>query len=423
MSPHRDQNQNHSHHRYRFLVIGQDAFALAAFGHLVTAYGEEEVGLMALDPITGQDLRKRALEDFTFKKPNQLRGEANIAYMKGQYPESFKSVDPRQSLRSFFYKGKNFHPFDDEQPRPSPSPSPSRLRSQKLLPGEEFFTNCSIEVEAHVINPLFTSQKEGLFQAAVERRFLDQTPIKIEFCDSSPSSDSSPPFRLFASRGDTIECEHLIWAHLPYGIVKLLSDKMDFDTHFIEFCETTRHPQTLYVKFEFQTPINVSVHHPQGTIFLPLNYTHEWGHFIGELQFQTWAQGGHGHGQGNSVQHMEFVTFIDDKDQQHSGLGPSGEEAVFKKIRILKRHLKRIYPAFEASIENEVISLNESLPVYPITDDIFYKARNRNHLKNITFVGPRAPLKKEQTALSHFARGLAGLHSMMSKLSGSSSVK
>ena len=336
----------------RYLVIGSDVFSLAAFDRLKKLHGEDHVVILAEIEFSRSSI--------SLKGPGLLRGDANISYVREYNPNLLKDINP---IDSIFYKNKNFRSFN----------GPSR--PEKLLPLEEFFVHPRIDTD---IDDLYCIEDKDTFLSSVKSRQIKQRPVKIERYIADEAEEETN-FKVIHS-GGSITCQHLIWGDSPYDFFKLCSDKRifndkDFSCHF-----TGKEVNALYVKFKLKKMISDR----RETLFLPLSYTHEWGHFIGEFQSK------------NDGQEIEFVTFLDKEE--------ASEEEIIKKIKILKRGLTKIYPSFKKLIEREWISLDEiSLD---FSDNLFPQISSLDYLDFVGQTTPMGPSKKE---LSHLARGLESL--------------
>ena len=103
------------------------------------------------------------------------------------------------------------------------------------------------------------------------------------------------------ANGLIIECENLYWGESPYQLYHLLSNKSVFDNETVEYLESTKTPLALYVNFNFE---NVVIDKEE-TIFFPLSFTHEWGHFIGDVSNVD---------EENVKQVARFVTFVNKEE-------------------------------------------------------------------------------------------------------------
>ena len=338
-------------HYVRYLIAGSDTFSLLAFDRLVRLYGKDQVGLLCNLKITESSI--------ALKGPGPLRKEANISYLKKHNHNLFQNND---LINSVFFKEKKFHSFF------------GKSLSEKLLPAEDFYIHPRIDINMENFLS-FENKKE--FLSLVNSRQIKHIPVSI-YRYISENSEEEVNFKIVHSDG-TITCNHLIWGYSPSAFLRICSDKRIFGEK-IEYNTSDREIHALYVRFKLKEQIS----NQKETLFIPLSYTHPWGHFIGEFQTQ------------NGKQEVEFVTFLD-KDQ-------ANEDEVIKKIKILKRNLKKIYPNFKKFIQKESIGLDEiSLD---FLDELYPRISSLDY---IDFIGQTAPMNQIHQNLSHFARGLESL--------------
>jgi hypothetical protein len=119
------------------------------------------------------------------------------------------------------------------------------------------------------------------------------------------------------------------------------------------------------------------------TLFIPLSYTHEWGHFVGEFK-------------NKGFQEIEFMHFVDE-DQ-------SSEEDISRTIRLLKKNMEKIFDQFTKNEHREFISLEQEIGCLKIDDNLFRTSLDslKEILKNFTFIGINAPIANEHRVQSIF---------------------
>ena len=353
----------------KHIVVGDDFFTLALYKTLVDKHGKDNVSLLIEHEFSERDLLPMG--------PSMIRGQKNIDAFKAAFPEiQLKETQ----LTSTFFKEQKFREFG------------GRAKPEKLLWSEEFFVEPRVELN---LREAFPALFEGEFLTQVNECRLDMVLTGVT---TQEATDLVEPayFSLHCANGMNLECEHLYWGRGPRKFLDLYSDKNSLSDDFIQFCEETHTPAALYVDLEFQKPLTERLE----TIFIPHSYTHEWGHFVGEFSEIE---------KGAGSQNASFVTYID-KDH-------TSEEDLSKKIRLLKRHLEKIFPEFSKISYSEYIKLSESSPCLKIDDPLFLKVRNE--IKNLKMVSVNAPLgevcdKNEScedsvVAPSFFVRGALSL--------------
>ncbi len=335
------------------VVVGDDVFSLALFYQLKNKFGADSVTL-----ISERDIEQSSL---VLDGPSTLRGEANISLFKNFFPEKVKNI----KTGAEFFKDLRFKKFD------------GRSKSEKLLWGEEFFTQDHVEISESEIFPFLNSSDfiESLKPCHIKKRL---TEIK-------KSDEENSNWELYTSDGESLCVKSLYWGLGPKEFLNLFSQKSQLSNEFIEFCDGAGTHMSLIVKFIFERPLTDK----EETIFIPLSYTHEWGHFVGEFK-------------ENSAQFLAFI------DKNHTS-----EEEVSKKIRILKKNLEKIFPDFKTISYQEYVSLTPKSPCQNIDDSLFPKQEFSE--RGLFFFGVNAPLNEEEIKtdsfayptnnISHFMRG------------------
>lgn len=325
------------------LVVGEDLFAMDLTLSLREKYGKENVSLLSLKPLTENDLHLMG--------PSLLRGEDNIKQFQKLCPDvQINKVDARTS----FYKEGSFRDFG------------GRSKSEKLLWGEEAFVDNRVDLDEQELFPFL--KEENVFEK-IKESSIDYIPLKIKKVE--PADLIEPDyFHITCSNGTQLNVENLYWCYSPQHFLNLYENKNELTDEFMEFCEETKAPSTLYIEFEFESAIAEN----NETVFLPLSYTHEWGHFIGE--FAPMVSGG-------GKQRAKFMTFIDTDS--------TNEEEISKKIRLLKRQLEKIYEKFKTISYTEFITLTDKSVCLNFDDSI--TSNIKKELPRLSFAGLCAPLE------------------------------
>ncbi|GAB4415351.1 MAG: hypothetical protein OHK0056_22910 [Bacteriovoracaceae bacterium] len=358
----------------RHIVVGSDLFSVSLYQTLVEKFGANEVKLICDRPISEQEL--------TPQGPSTLRGEASIKLVRKMFPNTELTVVEKPSV---FFKDMEFKPFG------------GRAKSEKLLWSEDFFVAPRAIVNWNELCPILNSPE---LIAKIESEKLPY--ILSNILKVAPEDLIAPAhFRLETTKGFDLECEFLYWGKGPLNFLNLFKNKEELSDKFIEFCEQTNTPAKLAIKMVFEIPITDMVE----TIFIPLSYTHEWGHFIGEFTNLN---------DGSQV--GEFICFV---DPEHND-----EEELSKKVRALKKSLEKIFEKFSATKYSEYITLSESAPSLTIDDALFSEvAKELDHLK---FIATNAPLihldiidhekTVESREVHEFARSLANYREIVASL-------
>ncbi len=336
----KEENQQSKEIYKQHLVVGDDLFSVALYKELHKKFGADKVALICAHAFNEQDLSPLG--------PSTLRGEANISKFQTLFPD----VDLKLTeAPSEFFKELKWRPFG------------GRAKSEKLLWNEEFFVKKRANFNIESVFPFLN--EEGLFDE-LEAARIDQRVVEIEKLEAS-DSEAPTNFSLKVSNGDVVGCEQLYWAQGPQSFFELYSDKAELSDEFVQFCEATQSPAALYVRLDYEKPVTDKFE----TLFIPLSYTHEWGHFVGEFN----CVGDEGH------QRAEFVTFMD-KDA-------TTEEEITKKIRLLKKNLEKIFGVKNEYLTGEFIKLSDSSPCLKVDDSAFEKIKSDwSYLKLASVNGP-----------------------------------
>jgi hypothetical protein len=313
------------------LVVGKDMFAVTLFRELVSKHGAENVRLLSEDQILSSDSM--------IKGPGTIRGEENQKVIHDLFPESTVKKINKPSI---FYKDMTWKTFG------------GRSKPEVLKFDEEFFTHTRFEI------PLTEIEN-------IEDSYL----VKIK---SIARKDDK--FLVECINGTEFSAEKLYFGKSPYHYMHLFQDKSGLSDRFIQFCESTQTSSALFVKFIFNKPISDI----EETMFIPLSYTHEWGHFVGE--FKT----------TNDKQSIEFVHFIDE-DQ-------TSEEDISRTIRQLKKSLEKIFENFLSSKSEEYIAIEHEIGCLKIDDKAYDDCleSDKDNTNNLYFIGINAPI-----AMAHCA--------------------
>ncbi len=321
------------------LVVGGDIYALATYKTLCEKYGRENVLLLNSRPISMDDLK--------IQGPSTLRGKANLSVFNHLYPELNSSLEGSDS---YFFKESRLHPFK------------GRAKPEKLLWGEEFFSTPRVDYNPFILFPYLN-----------DPNFFLALNIQV---DSIISISQEENFEIKTASGKNITSQNLYFGDGPYQFAKLFTPKEKLSNDFLQFCEETKSPLSLKIKFIFSSPVTENL----STIFIPLSQTYEMGHFVGEFKFEDTKQIGN------------FIHFID--------LSHSSEEEIGKRIRLLKRNLEKIIPNFKKISYKEYISLSHKTPPTSISDEKF---ENVSHeVKNLFFIGENAAFSSANSLKNKF---------------------
>ena len=172
---------------------------------------------------------------------------------------------------------------------------------------------------------------EALFPCLRDRNFiqnLGQIPAhSLKRVEKLPRH-----YRLECTGGNVLECEHLYWGRGPWQLLHLYHRPGQALTGL---CHKSPPLGALFVRYEFAAPIAVR----EETLFFPLSYTHPWGHFVGEF------------GRDGA---LELVGPFDRENVS--------EEEIGRRIKMLGRHLEKIFPNFKREYLRRFIRLEDFCP-------------------------------------------------------------
>lgn len=332
-------------HRVYHLVLGKDIFAVSIYDDLKNKFGKENVRLLSHGKIQAADLLP--------KGPTLLRGEANRLALSKVYPEL--SLQDHKTIGALFYKDMSWKKFE------------GRSKSEPLKFDEPFFTTERLDID---YRQLF---EEKYFQES----FLENINSEVDILDIHSINKIDEIWIVECLNGTTFYTEFLYCGLTPYLFLKHYSDKNALTDTFIEFCEKTITPSVLHMSYLFKgSSEKFKVLSLEETLFIPLSYTHEWGHFIGEFSKQS-----------TGCSEFSCIYYIDQNT--------NSEEDVTRIIRTLKKNLEKIFKNFFLSSPEEFISFENETMSLNVDDELFSHEVNKNpdFYQNLFFIGTNAPLK------------------------------
>ena len=347
----------------RHLVVGEDVHSVALYKTLKEKFGESEVQLLCKKELSPLEILP--------KGPSSLRGEANIEAFKKLYPEvEIKEVEGEAE----YFKEQEFRKFS------------GRGKPEKLLWGEEFFKGKRAELDLSQVYPFLNDTE---FFTNINEKKWDNTLVSVNQVGPTELLENAC-WSVSTTNGEEIKAEHLYWGLGPQSFLKSYENKNNLSDEFMEFCESTGAPASLFIKYVFDEPITDKTE----TMFVPLSYTHEWGHFIGEF------------GEENGKQTIEFILYVD--INQHN------EEDISRKIRLLKRHIEKIFKKAKKISCTEFIVLEKHTSCPNIDDDLYQKGRGS--VKNLSMVSVNGPFEENAPTLGMFEDSVLGPSHLMRAL-------
>lgn len=352
------------------LVVGKDIFAVSLYLKLKEIYGASAVRLLSEDAILRADLFP--------KGPSLIRGESNHKIMRTLFSDAIDNTFDRPAM---FYKDMTWKSFA------------GRSKSEALIFDEEFYTGARLNVDYDKIFPTISD-------ATLEEVNKDAYQVRLKAIKRNGIG-----FTVECINGTEFSTEKFYFALSPARYLSHYSTKSELSDEFIQFCESTKTSSALFVKFIFS---DKPLSDLKETLFIPLSYTHEWGHFIGEFSDHS------------GVQEIEFIHFLDE-DQ-------ASEEDVSRIIRLLKRNMEKIFENFLKIKSHDFIALEQEIGCLKIDDALFAKAieKERAIVENLFFIGMNAPIQVTHNSGSIFeystlrvsgmARGLLAYQEILKKI-------
>lgn len=347
----------------RHLVVGEDIHSVALYKSLKEKFGEAEVALLCKKELSPLELLPHG--------PSDLRGDTNINLFKEMFPEAKISIHEEEAE---YFKEQEFRKFS------------GRGRCEPLLWGEEYYKSKRADINLSEIYPFLNDLE---FFKMLNLVTLKNAVTDIHQIDASDLIENAN-WSLETTVGESIQAEHLYWGAGPQSFLSSYKDKNKLTNKFIEFCESTEAPASLYLKFIYDEPISEKAE----TLFVPLSYTHEWGHFIGEF------------GTENGKQSIEFILYVDIFQQN--------EEDISRKIRLLKRHVEKIFKKAKNISSTEFIYL-ESHTACPKIDDSLYKDSFEN-MPNLEMISTNGLITVNKEGSGSFEDSLGGVTHLMRAL-------
>ena len=322
----------------KHVVVGNNYEAVYGLLRLVKKYGEENVLLVTSSPLNGSMIK----EQLKCILPT-VRDEQSAELLRSHFP--FLEIIPSQSGVSFYKDGK-FHQWG------------GKAKPMPLLEGEEFFANTFYQVK---IENLFEQEWE-----LVEKLLENNQSIKyINEIEKTQPTDLVEPvnMKLKTADNEIVSCEELYWFDSPKHFLGKLVDKSDVSDKLIEFVGSQRTLGGLVVHFE----CDGMAHEKDGTYLLPQSLTHEWGHFVCNIDKYDPAE---------ESQKLTCMMIIRDEDDM-------SEEDLAKKVRLMKRVMERSMDQFKGMKFTEYIYYNDELLFSSFNDDLseqIIKEENHFHL-------------------------------------------
>ncbi|MCT4642114.1 MAG: hypothetical protein N4A33_07410 [Bacteriovoracaceae bacterium] len=349
---------------FKHLVIGDDAFAVLKYLNLKSKYSDESIGLISKTMLT-----KKLVENFFRCQIGTIRSEACAELLVSKNPR-FEIL--KESETPSFYKDTKFHTFG------------GRAKPFTLMEDEDFFTSSKYNYKWQA---LFESEVlENLddhILANQHQKFIEE----IELIDPTDLVEKAF-YRITTSENEEFECENLYWAGSPKLFYSLVSNKDKLDDSVHSYCNQIETRTSLSVHFECKGQI----YENSGTLFLPQSATHEWGHFIADIEDYDPAA---------NIQKLTCLMFVTEDIIT--------EEDLAKKIRLMTRTIERILPNFSKVEVTEHIHYEDDSFIKNIKDE-FADSMKSSH-ESLNFVGLGAPISgmDDSESIKYLTRAILSL--------------
>lgn len=337
------------------LIVGKDIFAISLYKSLVEKHGESSVRLLSEDQISSADI--------LMKGPSTIRGEENKKVIQNLYPDIATEAVNAASL---YYKDLTWKAFG------------GRSKPEALKFDEEFFVSSRLNVDESSFHSWFINSEETIHE-------INSKAYQVKIKSIIQTDEK---YLVECINGTEFKTRKLYFGKSPFYFLNHYTEKNHLSDHFIQFCESTKTVHGLFIKYIF----NEKLTELNETLFIPLSYTHEWGHFVGEFKTQ------------NNKQVAEFLHYI---DEDHTN-----EEEISRTIRQLKKSFEKIFENFSKIKFQEFISIEDEMGCLKIDDSLFDKCLDENFtlLNNLHFIGVNAPIKKADCGNASFEYSREGVN-------------
>jgi len=351
-----DHNQQVTKQYFEHIVYGDNSYAVLTYLNLCNKFGSEKVRLVCGNVI-GQD---SILSEWRCSI-NTLRSEtvAKTLTDKMAQLEIFASNTPVT-----FYKDTKFHKFG------------GRAKPHVLMEDEDFFLNPFININ---LQNLFTEDVWNSLDEKLKDGQLNKYIAEIELTDPTDLIEKTN-FRIITGEFESLNCENLYWCANPKKLYNLISNKDKCDDSLAKYCSQLQARTSLVINFVCDREIYES----EGTVFLPQSVTHDWGHFVADFKPFDPA---------DKTQDFSMLMFVGDDDVT--------EEAIAKKIKLMKRVAERILPDFSKCNYTEHIHYDENMFITN-TDDSLKESLETTH-PNLKLIGQGAPIEAEDSESFRYA--------------------
>ena len=315
---------------YRVALVGLNWATLRLFSFFAQKFGSDQVVIIE---------HKGWSEDHLFYPgPCVDRGESSEVLLRHFFPH----ISLEGGREPLFYKNKKFYQFS------------GRAKPYPLKEGEVYFKESCRFFEPKV---LLDSCGEDIMKLA-QQSLINEKIVEIDY-------DFSGFFMILGNSCEVV-CESLLYGHSPREFIRLFKGSKKLKKGFIDFSSQFEKSFSLVVNFESRKKVMPSYQ----TFFLPQSEVHEWGHFIVEAE---------------DILAGQLI-----KVHCHMDASRMEGDEITKKIKLLKRTLKRLYPHFHPQDCREKIYLLDISPFSHTEQNQWVES-----LSHFAYFGWNAPLDQD----------------------------
>lgn len=296
------------------VIMGEDLAAVLKLVQLKQAMGPESLRL-----ITPRFLTKQILIDHYTGQVSTLRDNQKTLEIMAKFPHA---KSHRFDQEPQFAKEGQFHKFG------------SRAKPMEIRQNEDYFMAPRQEIElSSLFSPNDWSELDEILKTYQSVRIVE----KIEKQNPTDLANRDEWWLLFKDLGE-VTCTEL-WLSLPARtVLKASSQGQTLPTEAAAWYASIKHQAGIALSFDLKKEL-----HPEPrTLFVPQSMTHEWGHFI--VDVQPYSE--------EKKCYPVNALILMHEDEPTS-------ELMADKIKLLKRVFERVFNDFEKNVTKEHIIVSE----------------------------------------------------------------
>jgi hypothetical protein len=276
------------------LIVGDDLAAMKVYSSSI------EKGINTKIVVTDHFQLEHFIGHWNSLSP-LIRSKEEMDFLLQNFPDLNYS---ESDLEPTFYKDQKLKSFN------------GKSRPEKLLEIEPCFINKFYYFD---FNQLVTEIEQ---QKISEHFVQDMIRMKVDKVEGQRGNWS-----IRFSDFSTLNCKELYWGAGYKKYSEVIADE-NVDINLRTFVHNYRYIPVLQIRFKLKKSIEES----NRTIFFPVSYTHDHGHYIVDFLKEQNHQ---------IVMGMIFV-------QEEMS-----DEEIYKRIKLLKRAIQKVYPDFSNLVEGE----------------------------------------------------------------------